>query len=148
MFTGEVITPELLANIGAGWGATAYNCLYASQEASMLGAVHGDGRLSTIPLNVFYEVVDPLTGRPVDPADPDSVVGVQGRGVPGPPPGSGDVIRHIVLSKLKPGRPRAPGVSPPPAAAPRTRARVRVRCFALRSERWTPSIDATMRPSR
>jgi len=69
MFTGELVTPELLANIGAGWGATAYNCLYASQEASILGAVHGDGRLRTIPLNVFYEVVDPVTGRPVEPGD-------------------------------------------------------------------------------
>ncbi|HEX4791041.1 MAG TPA: AMP-binding protein [Actinospica sp.] len=64
MFTGELATPELLANIGAEWGATAYNCLYASQEASVLGAVHADGRLRTIPLNVFYEVVDPDTGEP------------------------------------------------------------------------------------
>ena len=65
MLTGELATPELLAMIGSMWGATAYNCLYASQEASVLGVEHGDGRLRTIPLNVFYEVVDPATGRPV-----------------------------------------------------------------------------------
>ena len=68
MFTGELVTPELLANIGARWGATTYNCLYASQESSILGAVHGDGRLRTVPLNVFYEVVDPATGRPLEPS--------------------------------------------------------------------------------
>ncbi|WP_371478718.1 phenylacetate--CoA ligase family protein [Kitasatospora sp. NBC_00315] len=63
MFTGELATPGLLANIGSIWGATAYNCLYASQEASVLGAVHADGRLRTLPLNVLYEVVDPETGE-------------------------------------------------------------------------------------
>lgn len=65
MFTGELATPGLLRNIGDVWGATAYNCLYASQEASILGAVHGDGRLRTVPLNVHYEVIDPETGRAV-----------------------------------------------------------------------------------
>ncbi|RMI36435.1 phenylacetate--CoA ligase family protein [Streptomyces triticirhizae] len=65
MFTGELATPGLLRNIGELWGATAYNCLYASQEASILGAVHGDGRLRTVPLNVYYELIDPETGRPV-----------------------------------------------------------------------------------
>ncbi|QKW07737.1 phenylacetate--CoA ligase family protein [Streptomyces sp. NA04227] len=65
MFTGELATPGLLRNIGEVWGATAYNCLYASQEASILGAVHGDGRLRTVPLNVHYELIDPATGRPV-----------------------------------------------------------------------------------
>ncbi|GHF30989.1 phenylacetate--CoA ligase family protein [Streptomyces griseoluteus] len=65
MFTGELATPGLLSNIGELWGATAYNCLYASQEASILGAVHGDGRLRTVPLNVYYELIDPGTGRPV-----------------------------------------------------------------------------------
>ncbi|GGM06063.1 phenylacetate-coenzyme A ligase [Streptomyces fumigatiscleroticus] len=64
MFTGELATPGLLRNIGEVWGATAYNCLYASQEASILGAVHGDGRLRTVPLNVYYELIDPETGRP------------------------------------------------------------------------------------
>jgi phenylacetate-CoA ligase len=62
MFTGELATPELLGNIGAEWGAAAYNCLYASQESSILAAVHGDGKLRTIPLNVCYEVIDPADG--------------------------------------------------------------------------------------
>ncbi|MEU9097631.1 phenylacetate--CoA ligase family protein [Streptomyces sp. NPDC048361] len=64
MFTGELATPGLLKNIGEMWGATAYNCLYASQEASILGAVHGDGRLRTVPLNVYYELIDPVTTLP------------------------------------------------------------------------------------
>ncbi|MBQ0829540.1 phenylacetate--CoA ligase family protein [Streptomyces tagetis] len=69
MFTGELATPGLLRNIGEMWGATAYNCLYASQEASVLGATHGDGRLRTLPLNVYYELIDPGTGRPAAPRD-------------------------------------------------------------------------------
>ncbi|MFE6741086.1 phenylacetate--CoA ligase family protein [Streptomyces tubercidicus] len=64
MLTGELATPGLLDMIGRAWGATAYNCLYASQEASILGAVHGDGRLRTVPLNVLYEVIDPVTTQP------------------------------------------------------------------------------------
>lgn len=66
MFTGELATPELLDMIGSAWGATAYNALYASQESSILGVEHGDGRLRTVPLNVFYEVVDPATGLAVE----------------------------------------------------------------------------------
>jgi phenylacetate-CoA ligase len=65
MLTGELATPGLLRRIGEAWGADAYNCLYASQEASVLGAVEADGRLRTVPLNVLYEVVDPQTGQPV-----------------------------------------------------------------------------------
>ncbi|WP_457033522.1 phenylacetate--CoA ligase family protein [Kitasatospora sp. P5_F3] len=65
MLTGELTTPGLLRRIGDLWGATAHNCLYASQEASVLGAVHSDGRLRTVPLNVLYEVVDPQSGLPV-----------------------------------------------------------------------------------
>ncbi|MCX5415803.1 phenylacetate--CoA ligase family protein [Streptomyces sp. NBC_00059] len=65
MLTGELTTPGLLRRIGDVWGAKAHNCLYASQEASVLGAVEADGRLRTVPLNVLYEVVDPVTGRPV-----------------------------------------------------------------------------------
>jgi len=66
LFTGELATPELLAMIGSAWGAVAYNALYASQESSILGVERGDGRLRTIPLNVFYEVVDPATGLAVE----------------------------------------------------------------------------------
>lgn len=69
MFTGELATPQLLAGIGAHWNAQAYNCLYASQEASILGAVSADGRLRTVPLNVYYEVIDPDSGRPAREAD-------------------------------------------------------------------------------
>ncbi len=65
MLTGELATPGLLANIGRTWNAAAYNCLYASQEASVLGVVHADGSLRTVPLNVYYELIDPDTGRPV-----------------------------------------------------------------------------------
>jgi phenylacetate-CoA ligase len=71
MFTGELVTPALLANIGEIWGATAYNCMYASQEASILGAVAADGRLRTLPLNVYYEIIDPETAQPV--AEQDGV---------------------------------------------------------------------------
>jgi phenylacetate-CoA ligase len=74
MFTGELATPGLLTSIGRVWDATAYNCLYASQEASVLGVVHADGRLRTVPLNVHYELIDPQTGRPV-PVAADHQVG-------------------------------------------------------------------------
>jgi phenylacetate-CoA ligase len=70
MLTGELASPGLLANIGELWDARAYNALYASQEASVLAAVSGDGRLSTAPLINHYEVVDPVTlaAAPVGPA--------------------------------------------------------------------------------
>lgn len=64
MLTGELASPQLLANIGEVWGARAYNALYASQEASVLGAAGEDGGLYTAPLINHYEVVDPATGEP------------------------------------------------------------------------------------
>ncbi|MFD7626661.1 phenylacetate--CoA ligase family protein [Streptomyces sp. NPDC059851] len=67
MFVGELVTPQLLKNLGALWNAQAYSCMYASQEASILGLAHVDGRLRTVPQNVFYEVVDPDSGQPVEP---------------------------------------------------------------------------------
>ncbi|MEV6731333.1 AMP-binding protein [Streptomyces sp. NPDC051364] len=67
MFVGELVTPKLLDNLGAVWNAEAYSCMYASQEASILGVAHADGRLRTVPLNVYYEVIDPDTGAVVDP---------------------------------------------------------------------------------
>lgn len=67
MVVGELVTPALLANIGSIWSTTVYNCMYASQEASIMAAVRGDGNLHTIPLNYFYEIVDPQTGERVDP---------------------------------------------------------------------------------
>lgn len=62
---GELVTPALLKNLGQLWGAKVYNCMYASQEASILAACREDQLLHTIPLNNYYEVVDPDSGRPV-----------------------------------------------------------------------------------
>ncbi|WP_340375330.1 AMP-binding protein [Streptomyces sp. SS7] len=72
MLTGELMSPSLLENIGALWGAEARNALYASQEASVLGAAASDGALRTAPLINHYEVIDPETLEPVEP-DPDGV---------------------------------------------------------------------------
>lgn len=72
MCTGELASPSLLANVGDVWGARAYNALYASQEASVLGAAGTDGDLYTAPLLNLYEVVDPDTGLAVAP-DPAGV---------------------------------------------------------------------------
>ncbi|HGM5149685.1 phenylacetate--CoA ligase family protein [Pseudomonas aeruginosa] len=64
---GELTTPALLRNIGDVWGSAVYNCMYASQESSILAASDKDGNLCTIPLNVVYEVVNPLTGQVLEP---------------------------------------------------------------------------------
>jgi phenylacetate-CoA ligase len=69
MLTGELASPALLENIGELWDARAYNALYASQEASVLGAAGADGRLYTAPLINFYEVIDPVTAAPVSEVD-------------------------------------------------------------------------------
>ena len=58
---GELITPNRLKNIGSIWGATAYNCMYASQESSILAVCKQDNHLHTVPLNNYYELVDPET---------------------------------------------------------------------------------------
>jgi phenylacetate-CoA ligase len=67
MCTGELASPSLLENIGEVWGAKVYNALYASQEASVMGAAGADGSLYTAPLLNLYEVIDPDTGLAVDP---------------------------------------------------------------------------------
>jgi phenylacetate-CoA ligase len=67
MCTGELASPSLLENIGEVWGARVHNALYASQEASVMGAAGTDGALYTAPLLNLYEVIDPDTGRAVDP---------------------------------------------------------------------------------
>ncbi|GAA1938185.1 phenylacetate--CoA ligase family protein [Kitasatospora viridis] len=72
MCTGELASPSLLENIGEVWGARAYNALYASQEASVMGAAGADGGLYTAPLLNLYEVIDPDTGLAVEPG-PDGV---------------------------------------------------------------------------
>lgn len=64
---GELTTPALLRNIGEVWSSAVYNCMYASQEASILAASDKDGNLCTVPLNVVYEVVNPLTGQVLEP---------------------------------------------------------------------------------
>ncbi|MGJ7908016.1 phenylacetate--CoA ligase family protein [Actinopolyspora sp. H202] len=65
MVVGELVTPALLSNIGSIWSATVYNCMYASQEASIMAAVRGDGQLRTVPLNNYYEIIDPDSGSRV-----------------------------------------------------------------------------------
>nr|WP_240929421.1 phenylacetate--CoA ligase family protein [Streptomyces coryli] len=72
MLTGELLSPSLRDNIGTVWGADAHNCLYASQEASVLAAATSDGTLRTAPLINHYEVIDPGTGEPAAPG-PDGV---------------------------------------------------------------------------
>lgn len=67
MCTGELASPSLLENIGEVWGADVHNALYASQEASVMGAAGADGSLYTSPLLNLYEVVDPDTGQAVGP---------------------------------------------------------------------------------
>ncbi|WP_327557493.1 phenylacetate--CoA ligase family protein [Actinophytocola sp.] len=75
MVVGELATPALLANIESLWSATAYNCMYASQESSILAAVRADGRLRTIPLSVVYEVIDPDSGNLAEPRADGSMLG-------------------------------------------------------------------------
>lgn len=62
MCTGELASPGLLRVIGDVWGARVYNALYASQEASVVGAAGADGGLYTVPLVNLVEVIDPETG--------------------------------------------------------------------------------------
>ncbi|MFE7137653.1 phenylacetate--CoA ligase family protein [Streptomyces sp. NPDC057644] len=66
---GELTSPAMLENLGALWSAAVYNCMYASQEASIMAACHADGRLHTVPLNNHIEVIDPDTGRAVEAVD-------------------------------------------------------------------------------
>lgn len=61
MVVGELATPALLENIATIWDTSVYNCMYASQESSILAAVRDDGRLRSIPLNAYYEIIDPNT---------------------------------------------------------------------------------------
>ncbi len=63
MTTGELASPSMLANLGEVWGADVHNALYASQEASVKGAVAGDGTMYGVPLISYQEVIDPTTGR-------------------------------------------------------------------------------------
>jgi phenylacetate-CoA ligase len=60
---GELITPNRLKNLTRNWNARIFNCMYASQEASILAACSDDNRLRTIPLNNYYELLCPFTGK-------------------------------------------------------------------------------------
>jgi len=66
MTLGELSTPQLLRNIGAAWGGHVYNCMYASQEASIMAVAQSDNKLYTVPLNNLYELIDPDTGAVMD----------------------------------------------------------------------------------
>ncbi|MEM6160964.1 AMP-binding protein [Erwinia sp. P6884] len=63
---GELTTPSLLRNIGEVWGAHVYSCMYASQESSILAVCAKDSNLYTIPLNNYYEIIDPSSGTGYD----------------------------------------------------------------------------------
>lgn len=89
---GELSTPQMLANLGAIWGASIYNCMYASQEASILAVVGVDGRQRTLPLNNYYELIDPETARGIPVPDgsvPDGSV-----------PDGGEVAGELVITNL------------------------------------------------
>lgn len=63
---GELTTPALLRNISEVWGAQVYSCMYASQESSILAACASDSHLYTLPLNNYYEIIDPVSGKGFD----------------------------------------------------------------------------------
>lgn len=63
---GELTSPAMLENLGDLWSARIYNCMYASQEASIMAACHADGQLHTAPLNNYYEVIDPESELPAE----------------------------------------------------------------------------------
>lgn len=63
---GELTTKEFLRNIGLAWGSKVYNCMYASQESSIMAACDKQGFLTTIPINNHYEVIDPVSENSLD----------------------------------------------------------------------------------
>ena len=63
---GELTTPSLLRNLGEVWGAQVYSCMYASQESSILAVCAQDSNLYTLPLNNYYEIIDPASGAGYD----------------------------------------------------------------------------------
>ncbi|MBH1929766.1 phenylacetate--CoA ligase family protein [Serratia rubidaea] len=63
---GELTTPALLRNISEVWNASVYSCMYASQESSILAVCAKDSHLYTVPLNNYYEVIDPIEGKSCD----------------------------------------------------------------------------------
>ena len=65
LLTGELGSPAMMRNIGGLWGAETYNFLYGAQEALVLATATSSHRMHVFPLNFFYEVIDPETGRRV-----------------------------------------------------------------------------------
>jgi phenylacetate-CoA ligase len=63
---GELITPNRLKNLARNWNARLFNCMYASQETSILAACGDDNRLTTIPLNNYYELLCPFSGTALE----------------------------------------------------------------------------------
>lgn len=70
LFLGELISPARQRNISSSWCVRGYNCMYASQEASIMAATNSNNELETIPLNVFVELINPDTGSPIAPISP------------------------------------------------------------------------------
>jgi phenylacetate-CoA ligase len=69
MLTGELGSPAMMKNIESLFGARTYNFLYGAQEALVLATVVRTGRMHVFPVNYFYEVIDPATGRRVEAVD-------------------------------------------------------------------------------
>lgn len=69
MLTGELGSPAMMKNIGSLFGARSYNFLYGAQEALVLATVVRSGQMHTFPINFFYEVIDPVSGRRVEAVD-------------------------------------------------------------------------------
>lgn len=65
MLTGELGSPAMMKNLESLWGARAYNFLYGAQETLVLATAVHSGKMHTFPLNYYYEVIDPETGRAV-----------------------------------------------------------------------------------
>ncbi|CAM3669354.1 Phenylacetate-coenzyme A ligase [Vibrio aerogenes CECT 7868] len=99
---GELTTPALLRNLGHTWGAKIYNCMYASQESSILAVCAADECLYTVPLNNYYELIDPDSGALLTPGD-DELAGelVITHLYPGQKPliryRTGDMVRAVQL---------------------------------------------------
>jgi len=65
LLTGELGSPAMMKNLESLWGARAYNFLYGAQETLVLATTVHSGKMHTFPLNYYYEVIDPETGKVV-----------------------------------------------------------------------------------
>lgn len=64
---GELASEALLSMIGGVWAADVRSCMYASQEASILAVCQANGALRSTPLNYYYELIDPVSGKVLNP---------------------------------------------------------------------------------